>query len=200
MKDQKTLLEVSDLSLSSNERLLLNGISFGVKTQEIVAIVGESGSGKSLTALSVAGLLFNAPLSQSCKKMQLGKSNLLSLTKKEWQALRGKHLGMIFQEPQSSLNPSMRCGPQVLERLRNNQLGDKKSYRAQVLSAFEQVQLPQTERIFKDYPHEHSGGQKQRVMIAMALIGKPDLLLADETTTALDVAKRANSITIRRPF
>ena len=196
MKDQKTLLEVSDLSLSSNERLLLNGISFEVKTQEIVAIVGESGSGKSLTAFSVAGLLFNAPLSQSCKKMQLGKSNLLSLTKKEWQALRGKHLGMIFQEPQSSLNPSMRCGPQVLERLRNNQLGDKKSYRAQVLSAFEQVQLPQPERIFKAYPHELSGGQKQRVMIAMALIGKPDLLLADEPTTALDVTVQKEILTL----
>lgn len=104
MKDQKTLLEVSDLSLSSNERLLLNGISFEVKTQEIVAIVGESGSGKSLTALSVAGLLFNAPLSQSCKKMQLGKSNLLSLTKR-MASTKGQTFGDDFSRTSIKFEP-----------------------------------------------------------------------------------------------
>ena len=175
------------LSISSNDRLLLNGLSFTVNTNEIVAIVGESGSGKSLTAQCVAGLLFQTPLSISCEKMQLGTQDLSQFSTKDWQTVRGKELGIIFQEPQSSLNPSMRCGPQVVERLQKNKIGSPKSYHARVLDSFDAVHLPQPERIFKAYPHELSGGQKQRVMIAMALIVAPHLLIADEPTTALDV-------------
>ena len=187
MKGKKPLLAVEGLSVSSQERLLLNGLSFTVNSNEIVAIVGESGSGKSLTALSIAGLLFQLPLSISSQKMELGGQDLSQLSTKDWQIIRGRELGMIFQEPQSSLNPSMRCGPQVMERLQKNKIGTPKDQRDRVLEAFEQVQLPQPERIFKAYPHELSGGQKQRVMIAMALIGAPQLLIADEPTTALDV-------------
>ena len=190
------MLQVEGLSISSQERLLLNGLSFEINTNEIVAIVGESGSGKSLTALSIAGLLFQTPLVVSSQKMQLSGQQLSHLSHKDWQSVRGQDLGMIFQEPQSSLNPSMRCGPQVIERLQKNKIGKPQDYRNKVLEAFEQVQLPQPERIFKAYPHELSGGQKQRVMIAMALIGSPKLLIADEPTTALDVTVQKEILTL----
>jgi len=181
------LLEVEGLSISSKNRLLLNSLSFTVHSNEIVAIVGESGSGKSLTALTIAGLLFQTPLSISSEKMLLGGQDLSQLSTKHWQIIRGKDLGIIFQEPQSSLNPSMRCGPQVMERLQMNKIGKPQEHRSRVLEAFEAVKLPKPERIFKAYSHELSGGQKQRVMIAMALIGAPQLLIADEPTTSLDV-------------
>ena len=196
MKEKKPLLQVEYLSISSHERLLINGLCFTVNSNEIVAIVGESGSGKSLTALSIAGLLFQTPLSVSSQKMQLSGQELSRLSHKDWQTVRGKNLGMVFQEPQSSLNPSMRCGPQVMERLQQNKIGKPQEYRNRVLEAFEQVQLPQPKRIFKAYPHELSGGQKQRVMIAMALIGSPKLLIADEPTTALDVTVQKEILTL----
>ena len=196
MKDKKPLLIVKGLSMSSKDRLLLNRLSFTVHSNEIVAIVGESGSGKSLTAQSVAGLLFKTPLSISSEKMQLGAQDLTYLSNKDWKTIRGRELGMIFQEPQSSLNPSMRCGPQVLERLQKNKIGTPKDHQTRVLDSFDAVQLPQPERIFKSYPHELSGGQKQRVMIAMALIGSPQLLIADEPTTALDVTVQKEILTL----
>ena len=196
MSKKTPLLQVEGLSISSRERLLLNGLSFEINTNEIVAIVGESGSGKSLTALSIAGLLFQMPLVVSSQKMQLSGQQLSHLSPKDWQSVRGEDLGIIFQEPQSSLNPSMRCGPQVLERLQKNKIVKPKDYRNKVLEAFEQVQLPQPDRIFKAYPHELSGGQKQRVMIAMALIGSPKLLIADEPTTALDVTVQKEILTL----
>ena len=196
MSKKRPLLQVEGLSISSQERLLLNGLSFSVNTDEIVAIVGESGSGKSLTALSIAGLLFQTPLVVSSQKMQLSGQELSHLSHKDWQSVRGEDLGMVFQEPQSSLNPSMRCGAQVMERLEKNKIGKEQLFRAQVLEAFAQVQLPEPERIFRAYPHELSGGQKQRVMIAMALIGSPKLLIADEPTTALDVTVQKEILTL----
>lgn len=196
MSKKRPLLQVEGLSISSQERLLLNGLSFTVNTDEIVAIVGESGSGKSLTALSIGGLLFQTPLVVSSQKMQLSGQELSHLSHKDWQSVRGEDLGMVFQEPQSSLNPSMRCGAQVMERLEKNKIGKAQFFRAQVLEAFAQVQLPEPERIFRAYPHELSGGQKQRVMIAMALIGSPKLLIADEPTTALDVTVQKEILTL----
>ena len=196
MSKKRPLLQVEGLSISSQERLLLNGLSFTVNTDEIVAIVGESGSGKSLTALSIAGLLFQTPLVVSSQKMQLSGQEFSHLSHKDWQSVRGEDLGMVFQEPQSSLNPSMRCGVQVMERLEKNKIGKAQFFRAQVLEAFAQVQLPEPERIFRAYPHELSGGQKQRVMIAMALIGSPKLLIADEPTTALDVTVQKEILTL----
>ncbi len=196
MSNKKPLLQVEGLSISFKEKLLINGLSFTVNSNEIVAIVGESGSGKSLTALSIAGLLFQTPLSISSQKMELSEQELSHLSQKDWQNVRGRELGMVFQEPQSSLNPSLRCGIQVMERLQQNKIGIPKDQRNNVLQAFEQVQLPEPKRIFKAYPHELSGGQKQRVMIAMALIGNPKLLIADEPTTALDVTVQNEILTL----
>ena len=188
MKSNSPLLLVESLTISSKNRVLLSELSFSIFPNEIVAIVGESGSGKSLTALSIAGLLSDSKLKVESKKLQLGENDLSKLSQKDWESTRGKNIGMVFQEPQSSLNPSMRCGIQVMERLQKFEKGDKKTNVAKVLSAFNEVQLPNPERVFKAYPHELSGGQKQRVMIVMALICKPQLLIADEPTTALDVS------------
>ena len=188
MKSNSPLLSVESLTISSKNRVLLSELSFSIFPNEIVAIVGESGSGKSLTALSIAGLLSDSKLKVESKKLQLGENDLSKLSQKDWESTRGKNIGMVFQEPQSSLNPSMRCGIQVMERLQKFEKDDKKTNVAKVLSAFNKVQLPNPERVFKAYPHELSGGQKQRVMIVMALICKPQLLIADEPTTALDVS------------
>ncbi|MGB1170679.1 MAG: dipeptide ABC transporter ATP-binding protein [Flavobacteriaceae bacterium] len=181
----KTLLEVKDLSIKIGSKRLVDSIGFSLDENQTLAIVGESGSGKSLTALSLLGLLPEHSKLHA-QKIQFGSLSLLDLEKKAWQQLRGEAIGMVFQEPQSSLNPSMRCGLQVLEVLQQHRSSEEASQEV-VLKAFEQVLLPDPKRIFKAYPHELSGGQKQRVMIAMALICQPKLLICDEPTTALDV-------------
>jgi len=181
----KTLLEVKDLSIEIGSKRLVDSIGFSLDENQTLAIVGESGSGKSLTALSLLGLLPEYS-KLNAQKIRFGSLSLLDLEKKAWQQLRGEAIGMVFQEPQSSLNPSMRCGLQVLEVLQQHRSSEEASQEI-VLKAFEQVLLPDPKRIFKAYPHELSGGQKQRVMIAMALICQPKLLICDEPTTALDV-------------
>ena len=181
----KTLLEVKDLSIEIGSKRLVDSIGFSLDENQTLAIVGESGSGKSLTALSLLGLLPEYS-KLNAQKIRFGSLSLLDLEKKAWQQLRGEAIGMVFQEPQSSLNPSMRCGLQVLEVLQQHRSSEEASQEI-VLKAFEQVLLPDPKRIFKAYPHELSGGQKQRVLIAMALICQPKLLICDEPTTALDV-------------
>lgn len=181
----KTLLEVKDLNIEIGSKRLVDSIGFSLDENQTLAIVGESGSGKSLTALSLLGLLPEHSKLHA-QKIQFGSLSLLDLEKKAWQQLRGEAIGMVFQEPQSSLNPSMRCGLQVLEVLQQHRSSEEATHEI-VLKAFEQVLLPDPKRIFKAYPHELSGGQKQRVMIAMALICQPKLLICDEPTTALDV-------------
>ena len=186
---EKPLLSIEKLSLALSGKTILHDISFNLNSNEILAVVGESGSGKSVTAQAIMGLL--PPKKTQVKKgsIQFDGKNLLTQTSSEWQQLRGKEIGMIFQEPQSSLNPSMRCGKQVAEMGRQHFFPSlsKNELKEKVLSAFEEVQLPDPERVFNAYPHQLSGGQKQRVMIAMALLCQPKLLIADEPTTALDV-------------
>jgi len=187
--NSKNVIEVKDFSLSLAGKAILKDICFEISSNEIVAMVGESGSGKSLTALSLLGLLPKTKTSIESGSIQFEKTELLNFSETQWQKLRGNEISMVFQEPQSSLNPTMRCGLQVNEIIQKhfkNSLSKEKR-KEKVLEAFKRVKLPSPERIYNAYPHEISGGQKQRVMIAMALINKPKLLIADEPTTALDV-------------
>ena len=180
------LIAVEKLQMIVGDTLLVKGINFTLEAHKITALVGASGSGKSLTAQSLLGIQ-SPKIKVTSKKMEFLGIPLPENDNKAWEKLRGFSIGMIFQEPQSSLNPSMRCGQQVLEALLLHQTISKHAAKTKVLQAFEDVQLPQPERIYNAYPHEISGGQKQRVMIALALINTPDLLIADEPTTALDV-------------
>ncbi len=160
---------------------------FTLGQNEILGIVGESGSGKSVTSLAVMGLLPKGGLEITSGKITFENRDISALSQKELRALRGNDIAMIFQEPMSSLNPSLKCGFQVEEILMEHTSLSKKEIKAKVLSLFEKVKLPNPEVIYNRYPHEISGGQKQRVMIAMAIACKPKILIADEPTTALDV-------------
>ncbi len=190
-QDLHYIIEVKNLSISFGDKQVLNNINFKVEQGDTLGIVGESGSGKSLTSLAIMGLLSpNAtihPESEILFRQDDKMIDLLKLSPKELEKIRGNEIGMIFQEPMTSLNPSLRCGEQVEEAIRLHQNLSKEEAKKKVLHLFEQVKLPNPERIYKAYPHELSGGQKQRVMIAMAISCEPKLLIADEPTTALDV-------------
>lgn len=185
------LIDVNQLNISfykdQVETQIIKNISFDIKPNEIVAVVGESGSGKSISSLALMGLLPKAISKITSGSILFNHLNLVGLPEKEFQKLRGKDISMIFQEPMSSLNPSMRCGRQVEEILTQHAKLSTSEIKSAVTDLFEKVKLPNPARICKAYPHEISGGQKQRVMIAMAIACKPKLLIADEPTTALDV-------------
>ena len=189
--NQAPLLSVKNLSLGFKSRkttnAVLHDISFDVLPNEIVGIVGESGSGKSVTNLAVLGLLPQKSVDISSGEILFEGADLLNYSTQELQEIRGNAISMIFQEPMSSLNPSMRCGKQVTEILQRHKKLSAQEAKTETLKLFEQVKLPRPASVFKAYPHEISGGQKQRVMIAMAIACKPKLLIADEPTTALDV-------------
>ncbi|MGC9374777.1 MAG: ABC transporter ATP-binding protein [Bacteroidales bacterium] len=187
------LLDVNNLTLTfgseTNSKKVIDNISFKLNKGETLGIVGESGSGKSITALSVLNLQPpDASVSGDIYYYEKNKEiNLLKLSDKDWLSFRGKNISMIFQEPMTSLNPTMKCGKQVSEILFLHTNLSSKKRRNRVLALFEEVKLPDPKRIYNSYPHEISGGQKQRVMIAMAIALKPAILIADEPTTALDV-------------
>jgi peptide/nickel transport system ATP-binding protein len=169
----------------------VKNISLTVNHSEIVALVGESGSGKSVTALSILRLLPSPPARYTSGRILFHTGDdtvdLATLSPKALQQLRGNKIAMIFQEPMTSLNPVMACGPQVAEALLHHKILKPKEARRQTIEWFGKVQLPQPETLFHRYPHQLSGGQKQRVMIAMAMCCNPSLLICDEPTTALDV-------------
>ena len=167
------------------ENEVVKKISFDLKENKILGIVGESGSGKSVTSLAVLGLLPKNTIQEGT--IFFDEKNLLKISDKELQQIRGNKIAMIFQEPMSSLNPTLTCGSQVAEVLKQHTGLNKKEMYQEVISLFQKVKLPLPDRIFNSYPHQISGGQKQRVMIAIAIACKPDLLIADEPTTALDV-------------
>lgn len=187
--EKSPLLSIKNFSiqLRKNKQLLLDDINLEVNSNEIVGIVGESGSGKSLTALSIMGLLNNSVFETTQGILSFNNESLLGLTSKDWQKIRGKEIAMIFQEPMSSLNPSMKCGDQIAEMFEIHFNYSKKEIKEKVLELLIQVMMPNPEKIYQSYPHQISGGQKQRVMIAIAIACKPKLLIADEPTTALDV-------------
>ncbi len=193
------LLEIKDLNISFLEEgmstLALNDISLTVTKGKITAIVGESGSGKSVTALSILQLLpKQAAIKGKILFSRYGskQEDLIRLNSKDISTIRGNHIAMVFQEPMTSLNPVLTCGFQVMETLtRHHKLSWEKA-KEKTIRLFEQVELPQPASMLTRYPHEISGGQKQRVMIAMAMCCEPDLLIADEPTTALDVRIQKN--------
>lgn len=194
----KRLLEVENLSISfsSNNKLLkvIHGISYVLNKNEIIGIVGESGSGKSVSSLAIMGLLPNKISNIDSGKILFNNSDLTTISSKEFQSIRGNDIGIIFQEPMSSLNPSITCGNQVMEIILQHNSISKTKAKQEVISLFEKVKLPAPETTYKKYPHEISGGQKQRVMIAMAISCKPKILIADEPTTALDVTVQKDII------
>jgi len=190
MKNQQ-LLEINNLEIAFKRDGILTSvikkISYFLQTNEILGIVGESGSGKSVSSLAIMGLLPKNISKITNGEIVFNGKNIASLSQKELQNLRGNEISMIFQEPMSSLNPSLKCGFQVEEMLLQHTKLSKKQIKKQVIALFEKVKLPNPEKIYESYPHEISGGQKQRVMIAMAISCKPKILIADEPTTALDV-------------
>jgi peptide/nickel transport system ATP-binding protein len=203
----KSLLEIKNLSidfLSSTERInALKNISLRIERGEIVALVGESGSGKSVTALSILQLLPSpaADYSNGEINFSLDGNEVTDLLKKDhrsMQEIRGNQIGMIFQEPMTSLNPVITCGDQVMEALLYHKKISKEQARQQTIQWFAKVKLPNPDRIFKRYPHQLSGGQKQRVMIAMAMCCQPSLLICDEPTTALDVTVQKSILELIR--
>ncbi|MDP6922914.1 MAG: ABC transporter ATP-binding protein, partial [Lutibacter sp.] len=192
------IIVVHKLSVSfgnaPQETVVVKSISFSLKKGEILGLVGESGSGKSMASLALMGL---TPKGAKVSGEVLFNDKALSaISEKGWQSIRGKRISMIFQEPMSSLNPSLGCGFQVLEVLMRHEKITKRRAKERVIDLFRRVKLPRPERLYKQYPHQLSGGQKQRVMIAMAIACKPEVLIADEPTTALDVTVQKELIVL----
>jgi len=184
------ILNIKNLTLTTDNKKLLSAVNFNIKQGEIFALVGESGSGKSLTSLAIMRLLSES-ISVDSGDIEFKGESLFSLPEYKMQKIRGKSIAMIFQEPMSALNPVMTVGEQVAEVIYIHLKLKKNQIKGKVISLFSEVGLLDCEQRYDWYPHQFSGGQKQRVMIAMALACEPDLLIADEPTTALDVTIQA---------
>lgn len=199
--DDRHLLEVTDLAvyLPTGERSgvqAVSKVSLNIKRGERVGIVGESGSGKSVTGRAVAGLLPTNPRVKVSGSIKFDGNELIGARNRDWQAMRNRHVGMIFQDPLTYLNPVMKIGKQVLEAVPTSANGagnglSTTARRARVLECLALAGLPDVEEVAEKFPHELSGGMRQRVLIAIAIAKSPDIIIADEPTTALDATVQA---------
>jgi peptide/nickel transport system ATP-binding protein len=193
------LLEVNDLKthFRTDDGIVkaVDGVSFSVEKGQTLGIVGESGSGKSVTCLTIMGLNPKANTISSGEALWKGK-DLIRMSSRQLRNIRGDDIAMIFQDPMTSLNPVKSIGAQLIEAVMLHRDVSKKQARARAVELLKAVGIPRAERRIDDYPHQFSGGMRQRVMIAMALINDPDLLIADEPTTALDVTTQAQIINL----
>ena len=203
MKDRKKVLEVKNLQTSffTDDGIIpsVDFIDFHVKEGEILGIVGESGCGKSVTSLSIMGLVPSPPGKITSGEILYRGKDLTKLSEQEMRNVRGNEVAMIFQEPMTSLNPLFTIGDQLIEAIKLHKKGwRKKQIYARAVEMLKLVGLPRAEELMKDYPHQLSGGMRQRVMIAMALVCDPQVLIADEPTTALDVTIQAQILKLMR--
>lgn len=201
-EEMEKLLEIKDLKISFKtffgEVEAVRGVTFDVGKKETVAIVGESGCGKSVTAAGIMQLLPMPPAFYKGGEIIFDGENLLDKSEKEMQGIRGKRIAMIFQDPMTSLNPTMRVGDQIVESLIKHTGMSRKEADQKAIEMLELVSVPQPEKRVRQYPHEFSGGMRQRVMIALAMVCDPQLLIADEPTTALDVTVQAQILDLMK--
>jgi len=198
----KKILEVKDLSISfetyGNDVQAVRGVSFDLNEKETLAIVGESGSGKSVTAYSIMRLIPMPPGKYAGGAILFEGEDLTQKSEKQMQNIRGKDISMIFQDPMTSINPTMRIGNQIAEGLIKHQKLSKKEAHLRGIELLKLVGIPNPETRIKQYPHQYSGGMRQRAMIAIALACDPKILIADEPTTALDVTIQAQILELMR--
>ena len=196
------VLSVRDLSVDARTpeglKRILDGVSFDLAAGETLCLAGESGSGKSVTSLAIMGLLPKASLKVSTGEIRLEDRNILGIPHRALRKIRGGDIAMIFQEPMTSLNPVYTVGDQIVEAIRFHQRVAAKQAEATAIAAMREVGIAEPERRIRQYPHQFSGGMRQRIMIAMALACRPDLLIADEPTTALDVTIQAQILDLLR--
>jgi oligopeptide/dipeptide ABC transporter ATP-binding protein len=192
------LLDVRGLDVRFGPVHVVRNVSFQVASGETVGVVGESGSGKSTTMLAVLGLHSKTQANVTAERLTLGSDDLLATSERAMRDIRGRKAGLIFQDPLASLNPLYTAGYQIGEVLRRHRGLDKAAAAAEAVQLLEHVGVPDPSRRARQYPHQFSGGMRQRIMIAMALAGRPELLIADEPTTALDVTVQAEIVRLIR--
>jgi oligopeptide transport system ATP-binding protein len=199
-RNKEALLSVRNLNVRFHTRNgivhAVNGLSFDLNKGEALGIVGESGSGKSVSCYAIMGLLPQPPGKIESGEAWLGDIDLLQTSARKLQSIRGKRIGMIFQDPMTSLNPYLRISTQLIEPLLIHENLSRKNARKRAIQALEEVGIHDASKRIDYYPHEFSGGMRQRVMIAMTLITEPEILIADEPTTALDVTVQAQILDI----
>ncbi|MEX5729706.1 oligopeptide/dipeptide ABC transporter ATP-binding protein [Rhodovulum iodosum] len=196
------VLDVRDLQTVFRTRTgevhAVNSVSFHLQPGELLGVVGESGSGKSVTMMSLIGLLPSPPAEVRAGRVEFGGRDLLKVREKELRALRGARIGFVFQDPMTSLNPVFTVGYQLREPLRKHMGMDKSAAHKRAVELMDLVGIPDADRRLEDYPHQFSGGMRQRVMIAIALACDPEVLIADEPTTALDVTIQAQILELMK--
>ncbi|WP_017725931.1 ABC transporter ATP-binding protein [Halalkalibacterium ligniniphilum] len=196
-----SIIEIKDLQIAfrtdSRDVTVIDNVNFRVDKGETLGIVGESGCGKSVTSMSIMGLL--PPIAKVTKgSIKLKDRELVGMSKKQLRSVRGKEIAMIFQEPMTSLNPVYNIGKQIIELILNHRKVSKKEAKAHALEMLKLVGIPRPEEVINEYPHQLSGGMRQRVMIALAMSCNPEVLIADEPTTALDVTIQAQILELMK--